>query len=334
MEAIFHEKQEGSLCAQHCLNALLQGEYFTASDLAELGHQVDETERQQIAEAGLQSAEYQHFLEQPSSNFDDSGYFSIQVLQRALQVWGVELLPFSSTDHIARTANNDPRSQQAYICNFRDHWFTVRKLGHQWFNLNSLLTNPELISDTYLALFLTQLQREGYSIFVVLGELPECDADMLLKIVPAVQTVKPQLLTGTQESQTSGAPDPELQRVLEESKRLMDEEDSVAIGEALAKSLHEKPVKDDGGGPSVSLAQPSSVTVGPAPSAEEVRKNRQAFLDRLQGGSSSKDAEPGTLGGEQETTATSSSATSHTVDQDCSEDEELQKAIRMSMQKT
>ena len=50
---------------------------------------------------------------------------------------------------------------QAYICNYRDHWFTIRRLGHQWFNLNSLLTGPELISDTYLAMFLAQLQQEG-----------------------------------------------------------------------------------------------------------------------------------------------------------------------------
>lgn len=33
----------------------------------------------------------------------------------------------------------------------------------QWFNLNSLLMGPELISDTYLALFLAQLQQEGNS---------------------------------------------------------------------------------------------------------------------------------------------------------------------------
>ena len=59
----FLSQQEGSLCAQHCLNALLQGPYFTAVDLAELGRQVDETERQQIAEAGLQSQEYRRFLE-------------------------------------------------------------------------------------------------------------------------------------------------------------------------------------------------------------------------------------------------------------------------------
>jgi hypothetical protein len=50
---------------------------------------------------------------------------------------------------------------QAFICNYRDHWFTVRRLGQQWFNLNSLLTGPELISNTYLAMFLAQLQQEG-----------------------------------------------------------------------------------------------------------------------------------------------------------------------------
>ncbi len=27
---------------------------------------------------------------------------------------------------------------------FREHWFTIRRLGSQWFNLNSLLEYPEL----------------------------------------------------------------------------------------------------------------------------------------------------------------------------------------------
>lgn len=36
-------------------------------------------------------------------------------------------------------------------------------LSLQWFNLDSLKRRPELISDTYLKLFLTQLQMEGWS---------------------------------------------------------------------------------------------------------------------------------------------------------------------------
>jgi len=56
-------QQEGSLCAQHCLNALLQGNYFTAVDLADIAKQLDESERQQMAEAGTDSAEYRRFLQ-------------------------------------------------------------------------------------------------------------------------------------------------------------------------------------------------------------------------------------------------------------------------------
>ena len=70
---------------------------------------------------------------------------------------------FNHYDHWFTMSRVTFRTQNAYICNFRDHWFSVRKLGRQWFNLNSLLTGPELISDTYLTLFLTQLQQEGQS---------------------------------------------------------------------------------------------------------------------------------------------------------------------------
>jgi Ataxin-3 len=56
-------QQEGSLCAQHCLNALLQGSYFTAVDLATLANNLDEAERQQMAESGVESEEYRRFIE-------------------------------------------------------------------------------------------------------------------------------------------------------------------------------------------------------------------------------------------------------------------------------
>jgi len=85
--------------------------------------------------------------------------------------------------------------QRAYICNYRDHWFTVRRLGRQWFNLNSLLTGPELLSDTYLSEFLAQLLGEGYSIFLVLGLFPDCPADLLLQEMTVTQPVKPRLIS-------------------------------------------------------------------------------------------------------------------------------------------
>ncbi|XP_015777004.1 PREDICTED: ataxin-3-like isoform X1 [Acropora digitifera] len=222
MEFIFHEKQEGSLCAQHCLNALLQGPYFTAVDLADIARQLDEDERERMAEGDMTSKDYQEFLQQPSSNMDDSGFFSIQifvhslilegewtcmitskqdnqctpkapftcvVICNALRLWNIKLVAFPSPE--AKEARENPQNQRAFICNLQQHWLTIRKLGHQWFNLNSLLAKPELITETYLLLYLTQLQTDGYSIFVVMGRLPESKADQMLKMCPAQLVKKP-----------------------------------------------------------------------------------------------------------------------------------------------
>uniref|UniRef100_A0A673C6E2 ubiquitinyl hydrolase 1 n=1 Tax=Sphaeramia orbicularis TaxID=375764 RepID=A0A673C6E2_9TELE len=164
MDSIFHEKQEGSLCAQHCLNNLLQGEYFTPVDLSSIAHQLDEEERMRMAEGGMASEEYRTFL--------------------------------------------------------------------QWFNLNSLLTGPELISDTYLALFLAQLQQEGYSIFVIRGNLPECEAEQILAFMRVQQQQRPRLI-GEEEAQTTRVysvvdEDEELKRALALSRQEIDVEDEEA----------------------------------------------------------------------------------------------------------
>ena len=55
-------QQEGSLCAQHALNALLQGNYFTAIDLAELARQLDESEKARMAEGG-ETEEFHRFVQ-------------------------------------------------------------------------------------------------------------------------------------------------------------------------------------------------------------------------------------------------------------------------------
>merc|ERR1719273_2893458 len=139
---------------------------------------------------------------------DDSGFFSVQVLTRALSVWGLELVPFNSSDARAVRLRTSPVAANAYICNFREHWFTIRRLGSQWFNLNSLLEGPELVSNTYLGEFLAQLQQEGYDIFLVTGDLPPCDADLVLQAVPATQLVPPRLLSDVTSSGNKSRPAP------------------------------------------------------------------------------------------------------------------------------
>uniref|UniRef100_A0A8B9K634 ubiquitinyl hydrolase 1 n=1 Tax=Astyanax mexicanus TaxID=7994 RepID=A0A8B9K634_ASTMX len=242
-----------------------------------------------MAEGGVLSEEYRTFLQQPSGNMDDSGFFSIQVISNALGVWGLELILFNSREY--QRLMIEPVNEKAFICNYKEHWFTVRKLGQQWFNLNSLLTGPELISDTYLALFLAQLQQEGYSIFVIRGNLPECEADQILRIMRVEQQHRPKLI-GEDEAQTSA-----VQQGLE-TRHGMEEgvidEDEEELRKALALSRQDIEVEDEEADLrraiqlSMQGASGSKSTAGGVPqstpseslTAEELRRRRQAYFDR------------------------------------------------------
>ena len=48
------------------------------------------------------------FPQQPSSNFDDSGFFSVQVLSEALSVWSLDMILYNSQNPIAQQARVDP----------------------------------------------------------------------------------------------------------------------------------------------------------------------------------------------------------------------------------
>ncbi|XP_011939100.1 PREDICTED: ataxin-3 isoform X2 [Cercocebus atys] len=293
MESIFHEKQEGSLCAQHCLNNLLQGEYFSPVELSSIAHQLDEEERMRMAEGGVTSEDYRTFLQQPSGNMDDSGFFSIQVISNALKVWGLELILFNSPEY--QRLRIDPINERSFICNYKEHWFTVRKLGKQWFNLNSLLTGPELISDTYLALFLAQLQQEGYSIFVVKGDLPDCEADQLLQMIRVQQMHRPKLI-GEELAQLKEqrVHKTDLERVLEanDGSGMLDE-DEEDLQRALALSRQEIDMEDEEAdlrraiqlsmqGSSRNISQDIPQTSGTNLTSEELRKRREAYFEKQQ----------------------------------------------------
>ncbi|XP_056332812.1 ataxin-3 isoform X1 [Danio aesculapii] len=302
MESIFHEKQEGSLCAQHCLNNLLQGEYFSPVELSSIAQQLDEEERMHMAEGGVQTEEYRTFLQQPSGNMDDSGFFSIQVISNALGVWGLEIVLFNSREY--QQLLMDPIHEKAFICNYKEHWFTVRKLGQQWFNLNSLLTGPELISDTYLALFLAQLQQEGYSIFVIRGNLPECEADQILRIMRVEQQQRPKLI-GEEEAQRMSAP--HASDTTHTTEQPLLDEDEEELRKALALSRQDLQVEDEEADlrRAIQMSMQGSSDAGSsAPaggsgekqtlSAEELRRRRQAYFDRQQ---NAQDSSSSTGGG-------------------------------------
>ncbi|KAG0205500.1 Ataxin-3 [Mortierella sp. GBA30] len=153
-------KQEGNLCAQHCLNALLQGPYFTAIDLAELARQLDQREQDALGNPGSRDGK--------SQNMDDSGFFSVQVLSHALSIWNIQIVPWGAKE--VSDAKAEPEREAAFICNLEQHWYTLRRFGpstQRWYDLNSMHPRPQYMSATYLGMTLSQLEAEGYSIFVV-----------------------------------------------------------------------------------------------------------------------------------------------------------------------
>ncbi|XP_007454775.1 PREDICTED: ataxin-3 isoform X7 [Lipotes vexillifer] len=281
---------------------------------------------------------------QPSGNMDDSGFFSIQVISNALKVWGLELILFNSPEY--QRLRIDPINERSFICNYKEHWFTVRKLGKQWFNLNSLLTGPELISDTYLALFLAQLQQEGYSIFVVKGDLPDCEADQLLQMIRVQQMHRPKLI-GEELAQLKEqrVQKTDLERVLEanDGSGMLDE-DEEDLQRALALSRQEIDLEDEEAdlrraiqlsmqGTSRNICQDIPQTSGTHLTSEELRKRREAYFEKEQQKRQQQQQQQQDPPGHPcEKPNTSSGALDSDLGDAMSEEDMLQAAVTMSLE--
>jgi ataxin-3 len=171
---VYHERQQSALCGVHAVNALLQGPYHSEVGLADIAHELDASERALMLANGAETREALEYLAQESFNVDDSGNFSISVLRTAIErSHGVAL---EADPKMVAGALANPNRFEAYMFNLQAHWFAIRRLptraGARWFNLDSMLDRPELISEFFLAAFLHQMQAEGYNIFVVTGALP------------------------------------------------------------------------------------------------------------------------------------------------------------------
>jgi Ataxin-3 len=161
---IYHELQESHLCGQHCLNNILQEDFFSAIDLANIAQELDADEQAILGQYAGNPG--------PSANVDESGNFSIQVLRVALQRFNqIDLVPWVHKS--GGEADDEPLSQNGFIVNRSDHWFAIRKINNNWWNLNSTNEKPELVSGFYLSAFLHQLRQDGYSVFITKGNLPD-----------------------------------------------------------------------------------------------------------------------------------------------------------------
>ncbi|XP_059647141.1 ataxin-3 homolog [Cornus florida] len=169
---LYHEVQESKLCAVHCVNTVLQGPFFSELDLAALASDLDRKERQMML-GGAAETINDGLLSEESHNVSMDGDFSIQVLQRALEVWDLQVIPLKNP--VAEPAQIDPELENAFICHLQDHWFCIRKVNGEWYNFDSLYAAPEHLSKFYLSAYLDTLKGFGWSIFLVRGNFPnEC----------------------------------------------------------------------------------------------------------------------------------------------------------------
>jgi ataxin-3 len=170
---IYHERQRALLCGQHALNNLAQNNVFSAGELADIAHDLDKLEMDvwaQNNEGGVNSKEFQQRLIEGSSNVDAQGNFSIEVLKEAMhRRYGIRLPHLSAQDLLS---GRDITDMQGFLCHKSDHWFAIRLIGDRFWNLNSMLEIPVVVSHFKLATEMSKWKDEGYTIFCVPSGLP------------------------------------------------------------------------------------------------------------------------------------------------------------------
>jgi len=173
---IYHEKQIGSLCAVHCVNNMLQGPLFSEIDFHKVAMQLDSAERRLMEGGGD--------LDYGNARMD--GFFNVQVMQTVLNHAGYEMQPLKG--EAGRSAEADTAKENAFILNKREHWFALRRIGREWFDLNSCLKTPRHYTDGDLRFHIRDAVREGYMVFVVRGDFPRSALEEdPKKLVEAVQ---------------------------------------------------------------------------------------------------------------------------------------------------
>jgi ataxin-3 len=180
-KVVYFEKQsDDRLCGLHCLNNLLQGPFLDIVTISQIGMQLD---KEESSLTGVHS----------QNNVDDSGNYSVQVLERALEMFGAKLKLLKKRQAISYV-EGDGNNVEALIFNSSTHWYSIRKINGIWFNLNSTneLPGPEIISDFYLSAFIQGAEDIGYTNFLVtnLPRLPELNADIYSNLQAYQRLVK------------------------------------------------------------------------------------------------------------------------------------------------
>jgi ataxin-3 len=172
---IYHEKQVAAMCAVHCVNNMLQGPMFEYSDFGRVAQELDAAERRLTGGAGLDYG-----------NMRMDGFFNVQVMQTVLTRAGYQMQALAG--EAGKTAQGDTAKESAFILNKREHWFALRRIGREWFDLNSCMRTPRHYTDSDVRFHISDAVKEGYMVFVVRGNFPRSALEEdPQKLVEAIQ---------------------------------------------------------------------------------------------------------------------------------------------------
>ncbi|TMS33881.1 hypothetical protein L596_001570 [Steinernema carpocapsae] len=164
---IYFEPLQQRFCGLHSLNMLMQSSYFTREGLTAIGQELDSAEKA----TGLGSDEVGY-------NYDQTGYFSIQVITEALHRENLTVTLLTHPD--ASNFRRNPMQGGAYLINQNDHWFAIRRFGNRWFLLDSALkTRPEdeELMATYMRDYFEAIMSNGATVYMISGRFPDSPAD-------------------------------------------------------------------------------------------------------------------------------------------------------------
>ena len=181
---VYFEKQMDRLCGVHCLNSLLQGPVFTQADLNKYAAELDKEESALLATDPMaakapRSMTIASLSNRPKShNVDDTGYFSLGVLEKALKAkYGFAVENAARKDVIQRIDREGLDHQDGFVIHLKDHWFSARAIPNanhpavrEWFFLDSLKAGPVAVSENELwGTLLGLIQSGNGNVFIITG---------------------------------------------------------------------------------------------------------------------------------------------------------------------
>ncbi|KAK1311817.1 hypothetical protein QJS10_CPA07g00058 [Acorus calamus] len=153
---LYHETHQSKLRVLHCINAVLQGPFFSDQDLIDLASSLSK-------------------IDPTLPSFDDDidfthiislgGPFSLKVLKAALEVWGLQIVPMEPALDL----------ENAFVCHSLGQWVCVRRVGGEWYSFDGARDVPERLPGPSLAVHLIDLLNDSWTVYAVRGDPPsEC----------------------------------------------------------------------------------------------------------------------------------------------------------------